>query len=88
MINSVSVQKFGMAYVYKNLRPIKLKAGLSQTSLQFSSSSKSFKYSYPAASAGLGIGMNMSEFLMDAAANFSTKGREALTLELVICFRN
>ena len=88
VINSVSVQKFGMAYVYKNLRPIKLKAGLSQTSLQFSSSSKSFKYSYPAASAGLGIGMNMSEFLMDAAANFSTKGREALTLELVICFRS
>ena len=30
VINSVSVQKFGMAYVYKNLRPIKLKAGLSK----------------------------------------------------------
>ena len=86
VINSVSVQKFGMAYVYKNLRPIKLKAGLSQTSLQFSSSSKSFKYSYPAASAGLGIGMNMSEFLMDAAANFSTKGEGSINAGISYLF--
>ena len=86
MINSVSVQKFGMAYVYKNLRPIKLKAGLSQTSLEFSSSSKSFKYSYPAASAGLGIGMNMSEFLMDAAANFSTKGEGSINAGISYLF--
>jgi len=86
VIKEVTVQKFGMSYVYKNFSPLKLKAGLNQTSLEFNSSSKSFKYSYPAASAGIGLGMNLSQFIMNAAANFSSKGEGSVNAGISYVF--